>query len=473
MKPQFAATAIVTLGLALPGASLLPCVAQQVAATSSPVEGTLESPIPETGPLRTRTDSEPDLGFLNQLIAPDQDVLRIGGEIRQQFESWRNREFGLTPESDDDFLLQRLYFEVDYRASERLAGFTEIGSAFKFGSPFEPSPIDQDKLFFQQLFADVTLLDSESGHSHLVIGRQTFSLGSGRLVATRNGPNIRRSFDAMRLIMEQGQWNTQLFVGADVTFGGGAFDNSPNTDRILWGVYATRTQATVDGATSGVDAYHLGYRNRRGRFDNLIGNEQRHSIGTRWYGRRGGWDYNIEPVVQFGSFGDKAIFAWTIANVVGYTFERSATSPRLGMKFDVISGDRNPGNGQLGTFNALFPNNSYFSEAAAFAPANLYDLNLTAEINLTDRLKFVGLYDFLWRFSTADAVYVPPGIPAVSGSASTARYIGNTVSLAAEWRPLDSVETAVAYVHLQPGDVLTDAGARQTDFVLLWATWFF
>ncbi|MEM9412818.1 MAG: alginate export family protein, partial [Planctomycetota bacterium] len=117
--------------------------------------------------------------------------------------------------------------------------------------------------------------------------------------------------------------------------------------------------------------------------------------------------------------------------------------------------------------------NSYFSEAAIFSPANLYDLNLNAELELSETVNTVLLWDFLWRQSTTDAIYVPRGVPGIAGNATDAPYIGNTISIAVEWQPIKSVETTVAYVHLEPGDAIFDAGGRQADFLLLWATTFF
>lgn len=431
--------------------------------------------IPETGPVRERLDEGPQDGLLQELLPFDSNVLRITGEFREQLESWRNREFGFADDADDDYLLQRLYLELDYRPTDWLKLSTEFGSSFKFASPFEPSPIDEDPAYVQQLFADVLLLDGPGGKLSMPVGRHTFSLGSGRLVATRNGPNVRRSFDAARLIYENDALTSQLIAGSDVSSGDDAFDNKPSIERLLWGVYSTLkpgdTHVLPPGC--GLDLYYLGYRNRNGRFDSTSGVETRHSFGLRSFGVAGGWDYNIEPVLQFGTIEDDEILAWTMANIVGYTFSDSPFKPRLGVKVDIVSGDQSPENGRLGTFNALFPNNSYFSEAAIFAPANLYDLNFNLDAELTEGLNAVILWDFLWRFSKDDAIFVPPGIPAIAGDATEKRYIGNTISIALEWKPNPNIEATAAYVHLEPGAALSNAGTSEADFFLLWATYFF
>ncbi|MEM8947378.1 MAG: alginate export family protein [Planctomycetota bacterium] len=455
--------------------SMADCRAQGTEGASPVIEGFR---LPATGPIRERSDDEPDVGFLERSLPFDSDYLKISGEFREQFESWRNREFGFAEDADNDYLLQRLYLDFEIAPNDWLLFQVEFGSAFQFGSPFEPSPIDEDPAFFQQLLSGITLLEDDRGRLSATFGRQTFSLGSGRLVATRNGPNIRRSFDAARLIFENPSFSTQLVAGSDVEFGGDAFDNKPTTDKLLWGSYNT-LKAGPDSLLpghGGLDLFYLGYRNDSARFDSIEGDEHRHSFGFRAFGLFGennGWDYNVEPVIQFGSIERQDIFAWSVANIIGYTFESVPMKPRLGVKFDAISGDDDPDDSRLGTFNALFPNNSYFSEAAIFAPANLYDLNLSLDAQLTDSLTAVVLYDFLWRYSTQDAIYVPPGVPGVDGDTSGERSIGNTISIALEWRPKSSFEATAAYVHLEPGDALTAVGGQEADFFLLWATNFF
>ncbi|MEO1617580.1 MAG: alginate export family protein [Planctomycetota bacterium] len=447
-------------------------------ATALSGETAIEEVLPETGPLRTRDDDQPSSGLLERLLPLDAQRVRIKGELREQYESWRGREFGLIPDTNNDYLLQRLYLGFELRVNEWLSTQLELGSSFQFGSPFEPAPIDEDPLYVQQLFAEVNLLETPQGKISSLIGRQTFSLGSGRLVATRNGPNIRRSFDAARLRFENDRVESQLLFGADASFGGDAFDNEIRGDRLLWGHYHTWKSGpnSVMPGNGGLDIYYLGYRNADAAFDTVSGEERRHSFGLRGFGLFGPdntWDYNVESVFQVGSIAEQDIFAWTIASLLGRTFPDAFLSPRLGMKFDAISGDKSPLDEQLGTFNAYFPNNSYFSEAAIFAPANLLDLNLNLELQLSDRLSTVILWDFLWRYSTADAIYVPPGVPSIEGNSSDARYIGNTLSIATEWRPRPSIESAVAYVHLDAGSAVTGAGGSDADFVLLWATWFF
>ena len=127
----------------------------------------------------------------------------------------------------------------------------------------------------------------------------------------------------------------------------------------------------------------------------------------------------------------------------------------------------------MNTFNALFPNNSYFSEAAIFAPANLIDLNPMLTLHPRDDLTLTLLWDFLWRYDTSDAIYVPPGLPAIPGDATDARFIGHSLSIAAEWRVRERLTVFAAYAHFQAGPAVTKAGGKDQDYFLVGLGWSF
>jgi Alginate export len=76
-----------------------------------------------------------------------------------------------------------------------------------------------------------------------------------------------------------------------------------------------------------------------------------------------GLDYNWEPNFQWGTFGSASIRAWSLSTETGFTFDRIRFHPRPLLRADVYSGDGNPANQALGTFNPLFPRGAYFTPA--------------------------------------------------------------------------------------------------------------
>src|SRR5262249_8673690 len=120
--------------------------------------------------------------------------------------------------------------------------------------------------------------------------------------------------------------------------------------QLFWGVYGTTPSlGTLFPLTA--DLYYLGFRNNDARYASGTGHEERQTFGTRWFGRASGFDYDIEPILQVGRFAQRDILAWTIGTSSGYTLAHAAMTPRLGLLFDVVSGNTShDGHGALGTF---------------------------------------------------------------------------------------------------------------------------
>jgi hypothetical protein len=182
------------------------------------------------------------------------------------------------------------------------------------------------------------------------------------------------------------------------------------------------------------------------------------------WGSLGAWDYNWETLIQTGSLGAAEILAWTVATDTGYTFKTLLFSPRLSLKADIASGDPDPKDNHLGTFNALFPKQPYFGEASLLAPANLVDLHPTISLQLSRELRLTTDVDFFWKHQVKDAIYAPPGRPLLAGGSNGSRYIGAQVNAQIEWELSRHLSVTVSYSHFFAGASLTMSGGRDVDF---------
>ncbi len=213
--------------------------------------------------------------------------------------------------------------------------------------------------------------------------------------------------------------------------------------------------------------YWLGYERDQGQFAAAQGQEHRHSFGTRLFGSAKEWDWNLEAVFQIGDVGNQTIRAWTVASDTGFTFTALPWSPRLGLKADIASGDKNPSDGRLGTFNALYPNPTYFSEAALLAPGNIMDVQPAVTIKPVSTLTFTVGWNFLWKHHKEDAIYTPPApLVAIPETIGTGRYIGDQIKLEGSYRPHPQWEIRAAAVHFNTGEALTHAGGKSVDFLM-------
>ena len=143
--------------------------------------------------------------------------LTVGGEVRSWYQGFRNANWGVGPQDNNGYLLQRLSVYGDFHVHDRIRAFAQLTSAFDAGQNGGPRPvIDESMLFFEQAFADVAVKAQDENSLVVRLGRQEFLFGSGRLVSPRQGPNVPQAFDG--IILQLGTFATAGFVpGAPAT----------------------------------------------------------------------------------------------------------------------------------------------------------------------------------------------------------------------------------------------------------------
>lgn len=397
--------------------------------------------------------------------------LSLGGELRERYEYYDEPLFGVRSVRHDDYLLHRLLLNLALRTGDHFRIFLELGNHLEAGKEAPRSPNDVDELDFQQAFFDLVIPFDEQSKLTLRAGRQQMILGSGRLVSVREGSNIRRAFDGARLMFQRGNATFDAFLVRTVRLHVGAFNDEPEQGETFWGGYGViPLQALSDGH---LDLYYFGLERKEAAFQQGVADENRHSFGARLWGKPGNWDYNYEAVIQTGSFGDGDIFAWTFASDTGYTFCSILFSPRLGLKADIASGDSNPRENRLNTFNALFPKQPYFSEASLLAPANIIDLHPSIALHFTEKVSLTTDVDFFWKQRSADAIYAPPGRPLIQSGTTNSRNIGTQVNAALEWEVNRDLSMTFYYSHFFAGSAVTAAGGHNVDFVGSWISFRF
>lgn len=163
----------------------------------------------------------------------------------------------------------------------------------------------------------------------------------------------------------------------------------------------------------------------------------------------GAIDYNVELVYQFGSFGDGTIRAWMAASDVGYTFRAAPLRPRLGIQVNATSGDDDPLVRDLQTFNPLFPQASYFSDANLIGPLNHVDVHPALALRPTDALALLLHYDTFWRESLEDGLYRTSGALITTGQGHSSRHVESELALRVQWQP--DPHAVAAYTHFFAG----------------------
>jgi hypothetical protein len=398
--------------------------------------------------------------------------LSIGGEARVRLERFDNPSWGQEPQDNNGYLLQRYMLHVDLHLGSRVRFFGQIKSGLENGRKGGARPTDADKLDLHQAFFDLNFDFGNRRSLVLRAGRQEMSFGSSRLVGVRD-LNVRQSFDGLRAILSIGGWRVDGFLTKPVKTDLGIFDDAPDHGRTFWGVYAVRPWKVLPGGN--IDLYYLGIDRKSARFDQGTAREIRHSIGTRLWGKRSAWDYNYELIYQWGSFGRGNIRAWTIASDNGYTLTGVRFRPRLGLKADVTSGDRNPAEPNLQTFSALFPKGAYFGEIALIGPSNHMDLHPSLDLHVKETLTLSVDSVFFWRESLRDGIYGNAiNLLRFGRAGSRARFVGSQPSVQAEWQINRHVTWVGVCSYFFTGPFLKETGpGRNVNYVTSWITYKF
>jgi hypothetical protein len=337
----------------------------------------------------------------------------------------------------------------------------DIGSPGSFGSEGDDS--------FDILKAYVQLGDLKKGIS-ATVGRQFLSYGDQRLVGPLEWLNQARTFDAIKLRYASTSWALDIFTSSPVTYkdhewnNSQVFDNQNNQDSIFSGIYLS-TQWIPINTTTDFYAYHKGDQGN-GDFGARLGDSSFYTFGTLWKGdpkKLGGFDYSTEMAFQTGEVSGRDLTAFAGNWNVGYNFKH-AWKPRIGLQYNYGSGDSDATDGDVGTFQNLYPTNHlFYGYMDTTAWSNMHNPQLNISFSPTAKLKVMLDYHLYFNADNSDAwrrvnnqTRVRP-LNAAANNASSFR--GQELDLTAIYKLNPHVALQAGYSLFLPGDYLADTGA--------------
>ncbi len=390
-----------------------------------------------------------------QPLSKDQSTyLSYGGEVRYQYFWYQNEGWGNEPQAKDGFLLTRYLGSVDFHAGKYFRTFVQLQSSLANGEE-TPSPVDQDILDLHQAFFDLSFPAGDNKSITFRFGRQEMAYGSQRLISVREGPNNRQSFDAAKLMFHKTDFKLDAFYGDYVGAKPGIFDDASNKNTAIWGAYAVVNKVPI---LQNIDFYYLGIHREKIVYDEGTGPETRHSVGTRWWYTSPAWLYDVEGVYQFGKFKTNDISAWTASINTAYTFTSATLKPQLGLKAELISGNKNYGGNTLNTFDPLFPKGAYFGLASLIGPSNLTDIHPYISLALSKKLSFTTDYDLFYRMSRNDGIYAVNSMLIYSGRNAQSKDIGKQLQNELEYTLNKFLYLRTDFTWFKAGEYLKDVG---------------
>jgi len=337
----------------------------------------------------------------------------------------------------------------------------DIGSPGSFGSEGDDS--------FDILKAYVQLGDLKKGIS-ATVGRQFLSYGDQRLVGPLEWLNQARTFDAIKLRYASTSWALDLFTSSPVTYkdhewnNSQVFDNQNNQDSVFSGIYLS-TQWVPINTTTDFYAYHKSDQGNAD-FGARLGDSSFYTFGTLWKGdpkKLGGFDYSMEMAFQTGEVSGRDLTAFAGNWTTGYNFKH-AWKPRIGLQYNYGSGDSDATDGDVGTFQNLYPTNHlFYGYMDTTAWSNMHNPQLNISFSPTAKLKVMLDYHLYFNADNSDAwrrvnnqTRVRP-VNAAANNASSYRGQEFDVTAVYKWNP--HVALQAGYSFFLAGDYLADTGA--------------
>ncbi|MCY1401246.1 Alginate export [compost metagenome] len=394
--------------------------------------------------------------------------LQLGGEVRYRADAFDEPFLGLRDSDDDSYLMQRLQAHADlHLLDDRLRAFVQVENTRAWGKD-QLSPTDESRNDVHQAFIDGRFELADASLTARV-GRQEMAYGNQAWVTYRDVPNIRQTFDGLRLSMKWAQGGKlDAFAVRPVRLDKDSFDDGSNNNVKFYGLYGTLPLSRGWN----VDLYGFGLETEARSLAGLTGEEERYTLGTRIFGNAGPFDWSWDLAGQFGDMASADIRAWAFSTDSGYSFA-GPWRPRLGLRIDAASGDRQAGDDRVETFDPLFPRNGVYGEAALITLSNAIIVGPVLAFSPWPTLRIEpGLFK-AWKESADDAVYFPGMVVAATAEQSSGRDIGTILRANVKWLASTNLTVDLDYKYYDVGRAVRSAGGEDSQFVSLRGTFRF
>ena len=458
--------------------------------------------------LEKKPDANP-LSFLDGKVVFDFQE-RFRWEIRNN-----NFDFndGVNSVTDDNWFLQRARLGLAIKPTPWLKIYAQAQDSREINSdrPDFPGALGaegDDSFDLRQGYFEIG--NAKEFPLTLKAGRQTLVYGDERLIGASDWNNLGRTFDAVKLRWEEKAWSLDAFASSVVVFERGSYNqsdffngNETGREQIFSGLYFSTT--ALGPQTTDLYVLHL-HENANPHFaQNPLGDTNFLTLGLRVKSKPGafahsapepmgkgpsdgkstppppvppkpvGFDYDGEFAFQTGDVKGRDLTAFAAHVGTGYTFDIPWT-PRLGAEYNFASGDSDPLDREVETFQNLFPtNHKFYGYADFFSWQNIHDAAISLKAQPVKKVTTQLDYHAFWLANTDDSWYRANGVATVRPLTPAARaadnYVGSEIDFTVTWNVRKEVAIQAGYSHFFAGSYLGETGAQDdADFGYLQAT---
>jgi Alginate export len=408
--------------------------------------------------------SPPPVGLTGQMNG----WLQIRGEFRGRLEGFTGGSY--RPDNSDAYMLDRFRFNAIVTPSRVAKFVVQVQDA----RTFDKTTGGQAVPFRDTL--DLRMAYGEFGGAHNMIrgGRQELAFGEERLIGSLPWTNTARSFDGVRTTVSRRPFKFDAFAASVVGLEPETFDKSGHGN-MLYGFYGSST-AAIPKAT--VEPYLFWRMSEDLPLETGgLGDIRQATIGARLVGKLAAdLDYGVEMAAQTGSVSTDDLNAWAGHWIVGKAFAGARSKPRTFIEFNYASGDRDPKDGNRGTFDQLYPTgHDKLGLADQVGWRNVEHLRGGVELKPKAQWQIAGSYHSFWLASATDALYNAAGTAvARAADGSGGRRVGQELDVQAAYIYSQQLQIAGGYAYMMPGRFLkTTTPGEAYSYTYLMVTYVF
>lgn len=393
--------------------------------------------------------------------------LTFGGSLRFRVEAETDKAFGAEPRGQDTFQLYQYLLHLNLRYKDSVRVFVEGITAHDEDRDLADRPLDENLWDIHQAFVDWKL-SSNLDNLMLRVGRQELLYGNERLVSPLAWANVRRRFDGVKLFTRGTNWDADLFwVRPVIVERRGGDDWDSDTD--FWGAYLVYKGMKNHGLD--LFAFALDNAGELTNPNGKVGDRDVYTLGSRFWGKPGDWDYEAEVAGQWGHWAGDRVAAWSFASEMGYTFRKLPWKPRIGAGYDWATGDQNPGDNTVETFNQLFPlGHKYLGYLDLVGRQNINAVNVNMGFWPAKTVQMRMFWHVFCLQSDKDSLYNAAGAPTRRNTTQNSTDIGNELDITVLWKIGANADMLLGWSHLFEGSFIQDTGPSD-DADLLYVQW--
>jgi Alginate export len=384
-------------------------------------------------------------------------TFKFSGSIRERWEA-TDGPFSVTPA--DSYVVSQIRLGLLFHPASWLNFFAQAQDVRPLFYQTKPSNAFSDPFDLHQAW--VSMGQPEGPGASVQIGRQEMVIGSGHLLASTDDWWVYtdRDFDVANGTYATKYFKAQLVAGSVILVNRDGFSEHRPGDH-LYADYNTFPHL-IPGAS--VEPYLIARTSDNVKSkEEVLGNMDTLALGIRVAGKlRGGFDYNFEPLHEFGSYSSDRLDAAGLLTGGGWTMAQSSWKPRFSADYEYASGDDGKKNGTRENFDNMFGYNYPMNSLTGlFDWKNLKDLRAGVEFGPFKKLKFKLNGREFWLANTHDGFYNAYGARIVFNPVATSAHVGESVEMMATAAVTKTTTFGFGVGTLFPGEYLKQSQKDQ------------